>query len=72
MGIEKMYFQQPPLFPSAYLNTTMNIAYTPFSTNAADVLPANLIIAQAQPLVSTDFTSTFTFDGIPYPTTRLR
>ena len=47
----------------------MTITYTPFSTNAADVLTANLIIGQTQPLVSTDFTSTFTFVGIPYPTT---
>ena len=69
MGIEKMYFQQPALFPPAYLNTTMSITDKPFSTNAADVLPANLIISQPQPLVSMDFTSTFTFDSIPYPIT---
>ena len=65
LGIEKMHFQQPVLFTSAYLNTTMNF-HTPSSMNAADILPANQIIAQSQPLVSTDFTLTFTSDGIPY------
>ena len=40
VGIEKIYFQQP-----AHLNTIMTTTYTPFLTNAADILPANLIIA---------------------------
>ena len=69
MGIEKMYFQQPVLFPSAYLNTSMTITYSLFSTNASDILPANMMIASNPVLVSTDFSSTFTFDGIPYPVT---
>ena len=67
MGVEKMYFQQPMLFPSLYLNTTMSITYSPFSTNSADVAPASLTTSQTQAFVSTDFTSTFTFDDIPYP-----
>ena len=66
MSIEKMYFQQPILFPSAYLNNTMNITYTPFSTNAVDVSPANLSIGHTSPLVLRYFTSTLTFGTIPY------
>ena len=69
MGIEEMCFRQTVLFLSAYFNTTMNITYTPVLRNAGDILQANLILAQLQPLVSTDFTSTFTFDSIPYPIT---
>ena len=70
MGIEKMYFQQPPLFPSAHLNTTMTISYSPFSTNTANSAQASLYLMQsATSIVSTDFTSTFYFDNIPYPVT---
>ena len=69
MGIEKLYFQQPPLFPSAYLNTIMTITYTPFSTNAADTPPQVFYLGQTVNFAATDFTSTFTFDGIPYPVT---
>ena len=70
MGIEKMYFQQPPLFPSAHLNTTMTISYSPFLTNTANSVQASLYLMQsATSIVSTDFTSTFYFDNIPYPAT---
>ena len=65
-----MYFQQPPLFPAMYLNTSMKITYSPFATNASDVAGGSLIVAQsATSIVSTDFTSTFTFDSIPYSIT---
>ena len=68
MGIEKMYFQQPPLFPSEYLNTTLTISYSPFSTNAANGPSTTLYILQpATTIAATDFSCTFTFDAIPYP-----
>ena len=69
MGIEKLYFQQPPLFPSEYLNTTMSITYTPFSTNAANGATTFVYLGANVSLQSTDFSSTFTFDNIPYPVT---
>ena len=62
MGIEKLYFQQPPFFP-------LSITYTPFSTNAANGATTFVYLGANVSLQSTDFSSTFTFDNIPYPVT---
>ena len=63
MGIEKMYFEQPALFPGLYLNTNMSIQYTPFAGDT--IVP---VTSQTAPITLSMFTETFTFNGIGYPT----
>ena len=45
MGVETMYFQQPSLFPSAYLNTTLKVTEKPFPDNVPDTGMVFLIIS---------------------------
>ena len=66
MGIENMYFQQPVLFLAEYLNTTLQITYTLFSTNTADVAANVISSSQCAAIVLTDFTSTSTFNSVPF------
>ena len=67
MGVEKMHFQQPALFPSAYLNTTLKVTETPFPDNVPDTGMVFLTYSQTASLTASSFQSNFVFNGISYP-----
>ena len=67
MGVEKMYFQQPSLFPSIYMNTTLKVTESPFLENVLDTGTSFLTYNQTSALTASSFQSNFVFNGIIYP-----
>ena len=67
MDVENMYFQQPAMFPSLYMNTTLKVIETPFPDNVPDACIVFLTYNQLAARTASSFQSNFVLNGINYP-----